>query len=286
MSSSNDSSSHAYNDTNHRHHNAAAANNVGCSDIFSCNKCGRNIQCIHKWGIVSEILMNPKHDSSGRTQTELRECDKDTRENVWADFIANPKATIYKLPTSDDENIDFIQQCLQQVEYEISNNIPQKDKVHYMKARDISPKYVTSQSFIMRFLRADKYDPKATVKRIVKHFQLKYQLFCSNSGGDIGDSSSDSKTTTTQEYEILGRDVTLEDLTVVEQRIVTEGSSCRFLSQPDHAGRYIFFDKPSSAKHDNIYNEVKVCVCILLVAAAAVAVCLFFLPLRVFVLLG
>ena len=196
-----------------------------------------------------------------RTAHELMASSTEEREKVWADMIAKPSSTNYEI---NPEEPEFIEECLEKLNDELdktivgasSSNEKTKKKggtggtttiTPYEQALRISPEYVTSRSFQLSFLRAERFDPKATAQRIQLHFEMKKELFCSNiDGGNI---------------DILGRDVTLEDLTLEEQAYFNSyndgaGYFMRFLDETDSAGRPILFGRASRMRFDKPLSEV------------------------------
>ena len=232
------------------------------SNFFNCEQCG-NIQfCHHKWDIAQNVWYKP-YDN--RTANELRTVDKQQREEVWSDLIAvkssksKSKASHYKKKeenmlntgeAGDDgiESLEFIQTSLQQLQDSLQRYIKNSNKkTVYEQVLQTSPTYVQDESFLIMFLRSERYDIKATTKRIIGHFELKQELF---GGGGTTDGDLD--------LELLGRDLTVEDLTPKEQKRLNDGNSVRFLPHPDHAGRPILFDRPSLVNFD--YPESEVCI--------------------------
>ena len=97
--------------------------------------------------------------------------------------------------------------------------------------------YVTSKDFMLRFLRADKYNVIAASKRIIIHFDVKEELFGRNSK--------------------LGRDITYNDLSDEEKNIFDSGKN-RFLRHTDNAGRTIFFTRPGKVDYNIPTSELRV----------------------------
>ena len=226
---------------------------------FNCEQCG-NIQfCHHKWDIAQNVWYKPNDD---RTANELRGANKQQREEVWSDLIAvksnsknKSKASHYKKKEEemlgedgDDgiESLEFVQTSLQQLQDSLQRYIKNLNKkTVYEQVLQTSPTYVQDESFLIMFLRSERYDIKATTKRIIGHFELKQELF---GGGGTTDGDLD--------LELLGRDLTIEDLTPKEQKRLNDGNSVRFLLHPDHAGRPILFDRPSLVDFDHPESEV------------------------------
>ena len=134
----------------------------------------------------------------------------------------------------------------------VNGNVEGINITPYEQAYRTSPEYVTSRSFQLSFLRADRFDPKAAAQRIRLHFETKKELFCSGGSGEA-DSNID----------ILGRDVTLDDLTDEERKCYStsndgSGHFMRFLDGRDMAGRPILFGRTARLNFENLFSEVRI----------------------------
>jgi hypothetical protein len=82
-------------------------------------------------------------------------------------------------------NMDDLQQpspeiqrsLLQQVQRIIREDLPRSDKHVYDQALQKDSSYVNDDQFVLKFLRADGWDPKRAAVRLVKHFKVKLELF-------------------------------------------------------------------------------------------------------------
>lgn len=121
----------------------------------------------------------------------------------------------------DDKNSAEVNQNLSDLERELGNI---EEKAAYLLAKQMNEKYVTNRSFRLMFLRHAKYDVKAAAKRLVRHFELKRQLF-----GD-GD--------------VLGRDVRQSDLDQ-KDKVILHSGIYQILPTRDAAGRALLYYSPS-----------------------------------------
>jgi len=87
----------------------------------------------------------------------------------------------------------------------------------YEAAEIINPSYASSRDILIIFLRANRYEPKAASKQMIKYFDLKQELFGNK---------------------CLGRDITSNDLTEEDMRVLMEGS-LQVADCTDQAGRMI-----------------------------------------------
>ena len=232
---------------------------------FCCNQCGRGDACRHKGDLAQMIWCMPQ---DRRTANELMTASSEEREKVWADMIAEPQSTRYKI---NPEEPAFIEQCLAELNEELdelrtkrqstttverSENSQAGVKLTpYEQAYQMSPEYVTSRSFQLSFLRADQFDPKAAAQRILLHFETKKELFCDSCSGS-GSGEEDSN------IEILGRDVTFDDLTDEERTwsyTSNDGAGhfMRFLRERDTAGRPIMLIRIARVNFENPLSEVR-----------------------------
>jgi hypothetical protein len=114
------------------------------------------------------------------------------------------------------------------------NEMPARQKGAYLQALEQNPKYVHDEEFLLMFLRADRFNVKASALRCVSFFEHKLQLF----GRDK-----------------LGRDITVDDLSDDDVACLESGYA-QMLSGRDRAGRAIFCLLPMIRKYKTIYNKV------------------------------
>ena len=121
--------------------------------------------------------------------------------------------------------------CLEQFEVEIQKLA---NKPAYDRAMEMSPSYVTNETFRVMFLRAVEGNPKRAAKRITKHFSTKLELF----GEDK-----------------LVKDIEISDLDEHDLEALESGG---FQVLPkDNAGRSILFGRYTSMRYKDIKNMVR-----------------------------
>ena len=168
-----------------------------------------------------------------RTKRELRQLSKKERENVWADLSANQKLSKYEI---NPEEPQFVKECLETLRVELHQHVEQNtnQSQSYQIAIQQNPSYVLNDSMLLRFLRADCFNPKQACQRILNHYEFKKDLFGQENG-------------------ILGRDITYNDLSNDDKHVLGLGDF-QALSIPDHANRRIMFFNVAtlfkSLKHD------------------------------------
>lgn len=72
------------------------------------------------------------------------------------------------------ETTSFVEGCLNKLDRQIKCR---NDKEAFLLAEKMNPDYVNDREFRLMFLRCDRYDIKAAAHRIVRHFQVKLDLF-------------------------------------------------------------------------------------------------------------
>ena len=202
------------------------------------------------------VLINPKEE---RTKRELGMLEYEQRKQLYDEMGCNQlglNGNIHQLHHDEDRTFMLLQQIALEVELQkISNTLPEKQA--FLLALQQNRTYVNEENFRKRFLRADRYDPIAASKRIIGHFHYKRQLF--------GDANG-----------ILGRDVTIDDLSSYEQAMLGDSTDdttmhtnttyeykpFRFLRHPDYAGRRVFFTRPGKVDFANLQSTVR-CIWVL-----------------------
>ncbi|KAL3935899.1 MAG: hypothetical protein SGBAC_008678, partial [Bacillariaceae sp.] len=130
------------------------------------------------------------------------------RERVYMD--------VHGISDDAQETPELIQESLMRVQTEI-DVLP--DKRAYNIAEQLDPKYVRDRDFRLSFIRCEKFDCQKAALRIVRHFQMKLDLF----GTDK-----------------LAMDITQDDLDMDDMDVLY-GCSSRFLNAYDSGGRIINF---------------------------------------------
>lgn len=119
-----------------------------------------------------------------------------------------------------DEAPEFVQQKLDEMDQNVRKI---RRKQAYDRAKYTNEAYVTDRSFRLMFLRADRFDANLSAQRLVRHFEVKRELF--------GDG------------EVLGRDIFLSDLDDDDMRALESGF-IQLLPSRDSSGRSIFSIAP------------------------------------------
>ena len=136
---------------------------------------------------------------------------------------------IHAIPEDNDEDPALVDRSLGLLEEEIGKR---SDAEAYLAARALNPDYVGNRDFRLLFLRTDRFDAQKAALRMVRHFQIKLDLF----GRDK-----------------LGQEITQDDLNKEDMEALNDGA-CQLLSTRDRGGRAIVL---FSASHSNAAFSLK-----------------------------
>ena len=148
------------------------------------------------------------------------------QQQVWDDMVG--KGGTRRVFVQGHELFSFAQEyepssmvrdSLQQLKDTLDNKLPANQKVAYEQALAKTPSYVQNQSFLLKFLRAEKFNVMAAAERLTRHFEEKAKLFGS---------------------EKLGRDITLEDFTADDLQALQNGY-LQVLDELDQGNRQVIF---------------------------------------------
>lgn len=150
---------------------------------------------------------------------EMSELSVNEREKVYDDLhgVAQPL----------QETPEFISKCFQEMD-DALKKIPKSKRKALDRAIFLRPRLLVDRKFKLMFLRGDEYDGVKAARRLVKHFDVKLELF-----GD----------------ELLAKDIRLKDLMkeTVDNTILT--GSCLCLKQNDQTGRPVLMYDVSKFDH-------------------------------------
>jgi hypothetical protein len=132
-----------------------------------------------------------------------------------------------------NEDSDFVRESVEQFIAELGS-IPPLEKKAYLLAKSQDEAYVSSEKFILMFLRADRFHIKAAAARFLLFFQGKLELF----GPDK-----------------IGRDILYSDLTEDDKACLHSGYS-QVLNGRDRSGRAILCLLPMIRTYQTLENRV------------------------------
>ena len=188
--------------------------------------------------VAWNVLLYPCCERARREHLELPE---DQQNQIWTDLTGKANKVHLQIQydkvasvSADEENPILVQESLLtlQVELEKYTNTapsgnndsdnqhePSKKASAYNLALERYPSYVKAPSFLLKFLRAERFDVKATSERILLHFKEKLELFG---------------------FEKLGREIKLSDLDEDDMDSMNRGY-IQVLPLSDHSNRLIVF---------------------------------------------
>jgi hypothetical protein len=91
---------------------------------------------------------------------------REDREKAYCDLHAVPRYV--------NETPELLQESLIMLKARIAGII---EKDAYQLAELTNPNYVHHPDFLLKFLRGEHFDPTNAAEKVVKHFQLKFDLF-------------------------------------------------------------------------------------------------------------
>jgi hypothetical protein len=130
----------------------------------------------------------------------------------------------------EDTEEGFVDRKLKEMEAEIMKRTSTERNAYDM-ARTASPSYVANRDFRLRFLRADRFEPKNAALRYVRHYQTKLELFGK---------------------EKLGREIVQDDLDPESLDNLYSGMN-QVLPRRDNAGRLVWIW--IAASHEQSYTK-------------------------------
>jgi hypothetical protein len=155
---------------------------------------------------------------------ELNRLSMQEREQVLYD--------VHGVAEAVDEQPDFVNTCLGQFDTELDKI---QGKSAYDQALLLDPQYVRNFNFRLKLLRANRFDAKEAALRMVRHFQIKLELFGSDK---------------------LVKDIQISDLNS-EDVACLESGFLQLLPMRDRAGRAVVFWNPQLRGNFNMDSRVR-----------------------------
>jgi hypothetical protein len=142
---------------------------------------------------------------------------------------------VHGISLVQDEDPPFLEAKFAELEAELQKI---RNKFAYENAKYLNSSYVDDPAFPLMFLQSERFDTKLAAQRLVRHFEIKRELF---GNGDI-----------------LAREVRLSDLTKDDMETLESGF-LQVLPTRDAAGRIIIFLAPRHRPEEkSIENLVRV----------------------------
>ena len=143
---------------------------------------------------------------------QLAQMSMEEREKVLYD-IHGIESEIQETPQMLSDGLSLLEEEIGKI----------REKPAYEEAKRMNPEYVKDERFRLKFLRCDRFDPEKAAVRIVRHFEVKLELFG---------------------RELLAKDIVQDDLDKDVMDFL-HSSAIQHLPERDHAGRIIIFMAPS-----------------------------------------
>ncbi len=131
-----------------------------------------------------------------------------------------------------DETPEFVSMSLENLTIELDRI---ESKFAYDIAKSQSVEFVANRDFLMRFLRAERFNEKQAARRMINHFQKKLELFGEG---------------------VLAKELKFSDLGHDEVAVIQSGY-IRILPLRDRAGRLVLFHARSLHHHMTILTRVR-----------------------------
>lgn len=184
-----------------------------------------------------------KMDGRSSGEGSIMRCDEPDPEAMDALIASELKslsleerAAVYEdvhgvAPPTEEETPEAIANWIERFKEILRKN---RSKAEYEKAAFLNPDYVTDPKILMIFIRAEDYDIKAAVQRIINHYKHKLELF----GIDK-----------------LARPITFEDLDEDDKAAAMTGFYQK-LDLPDQSGRPVLITFPHLMNFKTVINQV------------------------------
>lgn len=163
----------------------------------------------------------PRERKQQSKQPNRKEGNKLILTDGFSDIPAQDRKrelnALHCVPDHVEENPGLISTALQELEMTLAK-IRHDQRPAYDKAVFMNSNYVTNKDFRLMFLRSERFDVERAAHRMLRHFEVKYELFG---------------------LACLGRGITLDDLDSDTVDMYMSASNW-FLDQYDRAGRRLF----------------------------------------------
>ena len=131
--------------------------------------------------LALNILLRPCHDGA---KNEIEQLSAENKTELWSDLTGVETDKFLA-----DEPQEFVNTCLLMLQQYLKRGnggdgnqnakvkIPSKQKLAFDIASKLYPSYVYNPKFLLKFLRAERYDIEKSAQRIFLHFDIKMTLF-------------------------------------------------------------------------------------------------------------
>ena len=131
-----------------------------------------------------------------------------------------------------DENPEFVSKSITSLQRELDLI---KKKSAYSRAVFLAPQFFKNDSFNLKFLRAERFDPAKAARRVVKYFEEKLEYF--------------------GQEKVIKPKITFADLSENDRNCLMNGSIW-FLKEKDRSGRQILLLIKARENFEDLSNLV------------------------------
>ena len=181
----------------------------------------------------SELLSTNKFHKLKTTNTDEMLLMTEGFDKLSVEEREQALADLHGVADVVPETPEFVDRCLNQLRIAIGK-IKQKRSA-YDKAMFLSPRYVENREFRLMFLRCERFDIRKAAIRILKHFELKLELFG---------------------LHCLGRNITFDDLDEDTKSMYMTGYHW-MTDDYDRSGRRMFLVTGERAEFKKAVNYVR-----------------------------
>ena len=136
-------------------------------------------------------------------------------------------------PIDETSTANFVENAIEELNFAMTKI--KKHRSAYDMALFLNPSYVQNREFLRMFLRGERYDIKKAATKLVKHFEIKLELFG---------------------FDCLVRDITLSDLNDDEVEMYMSAGYF-FTNSYDRSGRRLFLYSTERAIYKEPINLVR-----------------------------
>ena len=169
------------------------------------------------------------HNEDGYARREFGRLEAQDQERVMQDIYGVNGVACEEKTLSPEE----IESAMHRLEDELQAYVGKKKGLDTAKKEH--PSFYEDESFRLKFLKADNFDPKSAARRFMRHLDKKLELFGP---------------------EKLSKDITLSDLNEDDMACLLAGG-VQPLPEKDRGGRTIFFSRHKNWTYKEAANMVR-----------------------------
>lgn len=180
--------------------------------------------------IENERIQHRLHEE--RKTDQIDEVLTQAMKHLSFDELQREQEELHGITVSNSTEEEAIDGMLMALE-RILNRL--KPGTKFESAQRIDSAYVARREFRLMFLGGNRYDPKAAAEQLIRHFEIKFQLFGDN---------------------LLTKDITLADLDADDISSLLSGS-LQVSKWTDRSNRTIVLELPGLRYYKTLQNELR-----------------------------